>query len=578
HDPGVRSMRRIVTILFPLLVWGVPALAGPGPDHDHEPAQAPADHGPRLESVGTELELVATVEGHKLVIHLDRFDTNEPVDGASIEVSGEDVPPAIAKPLGNGVYEIEAGWADAPGTKALTFVVTTGGAADLLNGTLNIPSSAAASEPAITWSSVLARPETWIVVALGMAFGFFLAFAFRPIRLPDEDQAERPLKPGAQPRLNVVESKRQAVQIIWVAASLLALATTTSLAHEDHADQSPPPAAGGNTPRKLADGEVFLPKPSQRLLHIRTLVTRETSARPGTELVGTVVADPSFEGRVQAPMDGVIELAGEGVSFVGQSVKAGDVLAKLAPSMPVYERGALEQMAADVDGKLRIAEARLQRLTGVTEGYVTQREIEDTKTEIESLQEQKRVLEPKSAEKWLLRAPVSGIISVANVRAGQVVTARDTLFEIVDPARLWVEAIGAGGLDDYTSIEEALALGGKGEIIALTYVGQAPSLRQHSRPLFFKVDEPRQTLAIGTTVKVILHSGAPQEGIVLPEGAVVRGPNGLPQVWTKVGPERFKPLPVRTVALDGAKVLVTAGLAAGDRVVVDGSELINQVR
>jgi RND family efflux transporter MFP subunit len=576
-------MHRLLTILILLLVYGAPALAGPGHDHGGEAAPAASiAHVPRLESVGDALELVAIARGHTLTIHLDRFDTNEPVDGATIEVSGEGIPAVMAKPLGDGVYEIEADWVDAPGAHALTFVVAANETADLLNGTLEIRAPQSLGEaPAIPWSTVLARPETWILAALAAALGFFLAFALRPIRLREEEEREeneQPVQPSGQPRLNVVEGTRKVAKAVLVAACL-AVPATDARAHEDQAHKHAPAASvSGEVPRKLAGGEVFLPKASQRLLHIRTSVTRETSVRPGTELVGIVVADPSFEGRVQAPMDGVIELAGEGVSFVGQEVRAGDVLAKLAPSMPVYERGALEQMAADVEGKLRVAEQRLARLTGVSKGYAAQGAIEDAQVEVESLREQKRKLEPKPAEKLLLKAPVSGIISVANVRPGQVVSARDTLFEIVDPARLWVEAIGAGGLDDYSAIKTAQALDGNGEPVRLTYIGQAPTLRQHSRPIYFKVDDARGTLAIGTTVKVILQSGGEVEGIVLPSSAIVRGANGLAQVWSKAAPERFKPLPVRTLALDGERVLVTAGLGAGDRVVVDGAELINQVR
>lgn len=574
-------MRRFCTILLLALVSGAPALAGPGHDHGDEAAPAAIEHVPRLESIGSELELVATADGHKLVIHLDRIDTNEPVDGAIIELSGDGIPTATAKPLGDGTYEIEADWADVPGTKALTFVVTAGEQADLLNGTLEIPEPASeAKAAALAWTVVLAQPATWILAVLAAALGFFLAFAFRPIRLPEEEMPEQSdAQPASQPRLNVVEGKRKTAKALLVAASLAVPSGTDAVAHEDHGhDDAPAQAASGNVPRKLPDGEVFLPKPSQRLLRIRTTVASETSTRRGTELVGTVVADPSFEGRVQAPMDGVVELNGEGVSFVGQAVKAGDVLARLAPSMPVYERGSLEQMAADVEGKLRVAEQRLARLTGVTKGYVAQGAIEDAEVEVESLREQKRKLEPKPVEKLPLKAPVSGMISVANVRPGQVVNARDTLFEIVDPARLWVEAIGAGGLDDYSAIETAQASDGKGETVKLTYVGQAPTLRQHSRPLYFKVDDPHRTLAIGTTVQVTLQSGDKVEGIVLPSAAVVRGTNGLPQVWAKAGAERFKPLPVRTVPLDGEQVLVTAGIDAGERVVVDGAELINQVR
>jgi cobalt-zinc-cadmium efflux system membrane fusion protein len=79
-------------------------------------------------------------------------------------------------------------------------------------------------------------------------------------------------------------------------------------------------------------------------------------------------------------------------------------------------------------------------------------------------------------------------------------------------------------------------------------------------------------------VKVLLCHGTPVEGIIVPDAAIVRAPNGLPQVWIKVAPERFAPRPVRTAPIDGERVVVTGGLAKGDRVVVGAAELINQVR
>jgi membrane fusion protein, heavy metal efflux system len=549
-----------------------------GHDHGEAAVVAPTEQLPRLESSGSELELVATAEGHRLVIYLARSDTNEPIDSASIEVSDSDngIPAATAKPLGEGAYELEAEWVEEPGAKALTFLVIAGGVTDLLNGTLEIPSREIASET--TRASIqdwLARPEAWILGALCALFGFCLAFAFRPLRLP-ADSAEQPPKPTVPQRYNVVDAKKRTAQIAGVASCILIVALTVALGHDHDEEGHPTATASGNVPRKLPDGEVFLPKPSQQLLRVRTVVTEDASAQPASELVGTVIPDPAFEGRVQAPMDGEIELA-NGFAFVGQEVKAGDVLAKLAPAMPVFERGSLEQMAADVEGKLAIAEARLARLTKIRSA-VTQREIEDTETEVKSLRAQRSVLQPKPAQKLLLKAPVSGVISVANVRPGQVVNAKDTLFEIVDPSRLWIEAVGAGGLDDYSAVAGAQAVDGNGKPAKLAFIRQAPTLRQHSRPLFFRVEEPATALAIGATVKVLLQKGELAEGIVLPRSAVVRGANSLPQVWTKVGAERFKPLSIRTTQLDGSRVLVTVGLEAGSRVVVEGSELINQVR
>jgi multidrug efflux pump subunit AcrA (membrane-fusion protein) len=365
--------------------------------------------------------------------------------------------------------------------------------------------------------------------------------------------------------------------LILVFCLLLSSAAVAGGDHDHTHDVPDSRRLGGNVPRTFPDGDVFLPKPSQRLLRVRTTPAAQSETRPGTELVGTVIADPSTEGRVQAPMDGSIALANDKVSFVGETVKAGDLLALLAPTMPVYERGYLEQLAADVEGKLRIAEQRLHRLRNISDGYVAQREIDDTLTELEALREQKRVLAPKSEQKLELRAPVDGVISVSNVRPGQVVNTRDTLFEIVDPEKLWIEAVGLPG-QDHVAIVAAHAVLGDGRKVPLTYLGRSPALRNHARPIFFTIDAEPEAFAIGAAVKIVVQSGEALTGYAIPEAAVMRGPAGLPQIWEKVGAERFKPVPVRVVPLDGANVLVTAGLEAGSRVVVEGAEFINQVR
>jgi multidrug efflux pump subunit AcrA (membrane-fusion protein) len=309
---------------------------------------------------------------------------------------------------------------------------------------------------------------------------------------------------------------------------------------------------------------------------VRTKVVRSEEAVKGRELIGTVVPNPSSFGKVQAPMDGRIELAKRGISYVGQRVTSGEVLALLFPTIPVADLGTMQQLSAEVAGKLKIAEQKLGRLTRIA-GVIAQKDIDDTKAELEALREQQRVLATKDVDRIELTAPVSGIISVANVRAGQVVTTRDTLFEIVDPERVWIEAISTG-VHETTDIGAASAEDADGHDIKLSFIGRAPALRQQSLPLQFKADEVHDGLIIGSAVKVFVRHGGPVRGIVLPDAAVVRAQNGLPQVWEKVSAERFKPLPVKTSPLDGTHVLVLSGIPEGSRVVTEGAELINQVR
>jgi len=569
-----RLIYAVLSAVF-FVLFGLSAIVQAHEGHDDAAQPAAAMPSvPRLVAEGTDLELVATAKDHDLTIYLDRRATNEPVDGASIEVLGEGIPQQAAKEIGDGIYEIEADWVHEPGTKALTFVVTVDGAADLLGGVLTISEHAQETGPASPLVTLLRQPVVWLVALTLALGGFFLGFAFRPVRLPE------PVAPSPPATALATRALKNVAEILLIAVVLASAAPRPSHAHEghDHGGEAAPALPAGTAPVKLPSGEVFLPKASQRLLDVRTHPVTPEKTRAGAELVGTVIADPSHEGRVQAPMDGQIELASGEVSYIGKAVKAGDVLALLSPAMPVYERGTLAQVTADVEGKLRIAEQKLQRLTRISGDYIPQREIDDTKTEIESLREQKRVLEPKNTERLELKAPVNGIISMATVRAGQVVSARDTLFEIVDPQRLWIEAIGLRGTDDQDEVATAVAVDAEGHRIPLTFVGRAPALRQQALPLLFRVDEPHASLGIGGTIKVLIQHGAPVDGIVIPESAVVRAPNGLPQVWVKVAPERFAPRPVRTRPLDGERVVVTSGLAKGDRVVVEAAELINQVR
>jgi cobalt-zinc-cadmium efflux system membrane fusion protein len=577
-------MTRLTAKFLAALALGLTAISAIGTAHEGHDEAAPAaaaPSAPRLVAEGSEWEIVATPKGHLLTIFLDHHETNEPIKGAKIEVTGEGLPQTKAKEIGNGTYEIDGEWLDEPGSKALTFIVTVGGEMDLIAGTLVIPGADADHGAApSSWMTFLARPELWlmgVVLALG---GFFLGLAFRPKRLPP-DGATKPRTTSSPPppASSKVHPLKNAAEIILVAIVLAAAMPQYVHAHEghDHADEAPALPAG-NAPAKLPTGEVFMPKTSQRLLHVRTAPAIVEKAQTGSELVGTIIADPAFEGRVQAPMDGQIELAPGEVAYVGKPVKAGDILALLAPAMPVYERGTLAQVTADVEGKLRIAEQKLARLTRISGDYIPQREIDDTKTEIESLRQQKRVLEPKNDERMELKAPVDGIISVATVRAGQVVTARDTLFEVVDPKRLWIEAIGIPGTDDESPVSSASAVDAEGHTIPLTFIGRAPALRQQALPLLFRVDDAHASLGIGATVKVLVQHGTPVEGIIVPDAAVVRGGNGLPQVWVKVAPERFAPRPVRIAPLDGERVIVMGGLEKGDRVVIEAAELINQVR
>jgi membrane fusion protein, heavy metal efflux system len=153
------------------------------------------------------------------------------------------------------------------------------------------------------------------------------------------------------------------------------------------------------------------------------------------------------------------------------------------------------------------------------------------------------------------------------------------LIEIVDPARMLVEAT----TNDPTlpARVQGATLQGQAEA-RLRLVGAARALRDGLLPLTFAVTAARPgmalPLAVGQPVTVVVQSKERIKGVVLPAQAVVRNPANETVVWIKSGAERFIPQPVQLRALDAATVVVTQGLAADNRVVVEGAPLIAQIR
>lgn len=129
-----------------LLAATAPAIAGPGahgPGGEHLDAPTTlraAAARPRVEAQSEAFELVAELRGRELVIVVDRFETNEPVLGASLEVESGARKAVAAFRAEQGDYVatdaalLEA--LTAPGEHGLVFTLVAGKDSDLLDGTL----------------------------------------------------------------------------------------------------------------------------------------------------------------------------------------------------------------------------------------------------------------------------------------------------------------------------------------------------------------------------------------------------------------------------------------------------------
>lgn len=130
------------------LLLATTAAAAPGahgPNGEHLDAPAPVNTAstlPRLEAHTEAFELVAELRASELTILVDRYESNEPVLGATLEVESGGVTSVAAFRADQGDYVVtDAALLKAlaaPADHALVFTLVAGPDSDLLDGTLTV--------------------------------------------------------------------------------------------------------------------------------------------------------------------------------------------------------------------------------------------------------------------------------------------------------------------------------------------------------------------------------------------------------------------------------------------------------
>ena len=339
-------------------------------------------------------------------------------------------------------------------------------------------------------------------------------------------------------------------------------------------------AGGAPAPHRHPDGAVFLAKPAQHLLDVRTAVTATTEAAPSHELIGRVVPDPNAFGRVQAVRDGRIEAPGEGFPHLGQSVTEGEVLAVLIPTLTSFEEASLREKLAQVERDMQALVPRADAVGQVNPNMpmsdAAAGVLQELQIQSQGLRRQQELIKAALDQKIEIKAPLAGMIARADVTAGQVVAARDVLFEVVNRSAALVEAYSFAPAGE--EIAGASGMTDDGRAVKLAFLGRGRVLRQQAVPLLFRVTAGAATLDIGTPVRVLVTAAERRRGIRLPRAAVQRGFGNLSVVWEHTAPETFVPHIVTLAPLDADTVLVTGGLGDGVRVVTAGAQFVSQVR
>lgn len=147
-----RATRTLIKLLC-LMALASPAISAPGahgPNGEHLDGPATVtggtDAAPKMEAKSEDFELVATLSGGELSILIDRYQTNEPVLDAKVEIESGGLK-AIAKfHADHGDYAVDdpalLKALGQPGAHPLLITLIAGKESDLLEGTLNVGTAA----------------------------------------------------------------------------------------------------------------------------------------------------------------------------------------------------------------------------------------------------------------------------------------------------------------------------------------------------------------------------------------------------------------------------------------------------
>jgi multidrug efflux pump subunit AcrA (membrane-fusion protein) len=261
---------------------------------------------------------------------------------------------------------------------------------------------------------------------------------------------------------------------------------------------------------------------------------------------------------------------------LGTPVRKGDVLAYVTPPIQAIDASDMRQRQGELDQQISIVERRLARYeTLVPGGAIARTQLEDTRLELQGLKDRRGSLDKSRREPEELIAPVDGFIAEGTVVAGQIAQSNAVIFHIVDPARLWVEALS---FDPLSGVQGAVARLNNDRTYPLSFRGAGFAGRNQSIPVQFAIEGDAAGLRAGQFVTVLATTDGEKTGFAIPRAALVRSANGQDVVYEHVAAERFEPRPVRVEPLDGDRVFIATGLAAGKRLVVQGAELLGQVR
>lgn len=325
---------------------------------------------------------------------------------------------------------------------------------------------------------------------------------------------------------------------------------------------------------------------------VGVIVVRPQRVTLTTELAGRTSAHLIAEVRPQ--VGGIIQ---KRLFTEGSDVKAGEILYQIDPATYQAAYNSAKASLARAEANVINARLKAERYRElIKNNFVSQQDYDDVNAAFKlaeaDIEAGKAALETARINLAYTRitAPISGRIGRSTVTDGALVTANQSaaLATIQQLSPMYVDVTQSSA--ELLHLKQNLASGllknsttGQARVKLILEDGSAYTLPGTLKFSDVTVDQstgsitlraifpnPKQILLPGMFVRAILEEGVDEHAILVPQRGVTRSPDGNAMVLVVGGEEKVETRTIKVVRTVGDNWLVSEGLKAGDRVILEG--------
>ena len=360
---------------------------------------------------------------------------------------------------------------------------------------------------------------------------------------------------------------RKAAATIFLFSLLIPVASMNpSMAHggEDH--------GGGGSKGGGLSNAFIVEKESQFLFDILTQKTGGGNFYQSTEILGTVRASPQGLAVIQAPQTGKIVALRV---TPGQTVAKGQTLAVVEQQVEAGTQIDIVSQRNALNAEVKAAKAQYDRLLSIAD-IAAKKDVTEAKARYEAALQNLRFLNANigggPTKTVSLTSPISGIVGTFNYAIGAVVNSGQTLFEITNLNRVYVETqVFAADLTDTNKTGRFVAFSNYDTVsysLRLVSTAQVVNTENQAQKVVFEVRDPNGKFKIGENVRVLKYGSSRIAQLVVPTAAIT-DVNGKPAVFIKDKAEQFSISFIQKGESNAIYTAIVEGVVAGERVVTE---------